>query len=146
MKKASVKLFQESYFDVSMANMLGLSGMYITYQSGEFHQLWATPHNILSSSLTIIWSILLLAFPIWQYRKMCAMARFQETRLVDSDYDSKVYYEVFCEGMNTYNIKTYLYNFYFVIQRLVIALTLIVLREMPLLQFSIFIFISIYRL
>lgn len=51
-----------------------------------------------------------------------------------------------CEGVATYNTTTFLYNFIFVVQRFLIAITLIVLREFPMAQFCIFIFISMYRI
>ena len=62
---------------------------------------------------------------------MTAMARYTEamaqyTETGDAiDYNSLKYYNVLCEGISTYNETTYLYNFYFVLQRLMIAATLV---------------------
>ena len=74
------------------------------------------------------------------------MARFQESEVVQSDYSAHEFYIVLCEGIATYTKSTYLFNFDFIIQRLVIAFTLIVLRGSPLFQLGTLIFVSIYRI
>lgn len=65
MHLAAVKLFLEGYFDCAMANLLGLAGMLVGYLNNEFHLFWDSSHNIFCSTITIIWAILLLAFPVW---------------------------------------------------------------------------------
>lgn len=123
-----------------MANLLGLSGMYIGYLKGEFALFWDTSHNIFCSTLTVVWAILLLVFPIWSYFKMIALARYRETNVIQSDKGNvHIYNNVFCEGISTYCTTTYLYNFYFVIQRFITAIVLIILKESPLFQISVFV-------
>ena len=74
------------------------------------------------------------------------MARFQESEVVLSDYSAHEFYKVLCEGIATYTKSTYLFNFDFIIQRIVIAFVLIVLRGFPLFQLGSLMFVSIYRI
>lgn len=84
LKKATFRLFLESYFDVSNAVFLGIYGL---AESDNLSKFFSTFDDVLCSLITILVFILTLAFPIWFLYK------------VNKDPNFKHQYDLFFKGM-----------------------------------------------
>lgn len=63
----SVKLFMESYFDLMFCNSLGIRTLVSCKNYDEFASFFGTPLEVMSSSITILYFLLLTMYPIYGF-------------------------------------------------------------------------------
>ena len=125
--KASFKLFLESYFDIVMCVMLNFYA-FITMDD-EWKSFFATRDDALCSSITIIYSALILFFPLMCFR----MIRKNQGQL---DNDLGEFLSVIMEGVNPHNYHASMFTVYFLLRRLATGIVLVALIEYPIFQCS----------
>ena len=70
-KMETVKLFMECYFDLAMIALLNvLAFTEVVDGKMMFFEFWSTNADIVCSTLAIVYSVLVLAFPIVGYKKI----------------------------------------------------------------------------
>lgn len=124
--KSLQKLFMETYFDNAVATMLALHGL--VEDRANLKLYWLTPDDVLSSVITIMMAIGILAYPAWARIRLGAMANMLPEERLQSEH-----WGVLCEGLNPADEAYYAYNYHFLLRRLALAFTVVVFHKMPLL-------------
>lgn len=68
-KSTQMKLFLESYFDLSFGVILG-SLVFTMTETGETHKFFNNPSNILCSITTLVYLVGIFSFPIYVGHKL----------------------------------------------------------------------------
>lgn len=120
--RGSFKLLLEGYFDLTIGVMVNLSAFILS--NIEIETFFASRDDVICSTATIIWSALILFFPIFSWK---IINDNQET--LDSNDDS--FLSVLMEGVNPHNYYASMYSVYFVIRRFFTGILLVWLVEWP---------------
>jgi hypothetical protein len=125
--KGTFKLFLESYFDLVMCVMLNFYA-FITMDD-EWSSFFATRDDALCSTITIIYSVLVLFFPL-----MCwIMIQRHQGQL---DHDQGEFLSIIMEGVNPHNFHASMFTVYFLLRRLATGIILVALIDYPIFQCS----------
>jgi hypothetical protein len=136
-KTRSVKLFMESYFDLTFACSVNVLAFMEVRNLKGLEPFFGTPLDIACSVIVIIYACLLVFFPlyglvtIWKNQGML---------------DKKEIYrslQPFLEGLKLNRFHSSMYNVYFLLRRLASGFSLVMLNKYPYFQCSILMICSV---
>jgi hypothetical protein len=123
LRYANAKLFLESYYDLVLCVALGMSAFFGCKNFEEFTQFWTTFEDVLCSSLTILFFILVIAFPLYGYAKI----RANQDHLTEPDFKDK--FAVYIEDINMDSYYSSMYTILFMARKLIMISVFVLLNK-----------------
>jgi len=126
--QGTLKLFLESYFDLLLCGFLLFSVIYhARHNEKEYDAFFKGFNNRFCFGLTIFYAIALLFFPIFGIYKIY---RGNKNKELDSD-EFQEKYNYLISDLDLSKFSTSMYHMFFVCNRIIIAITLAFLRDLP---------------
>jgi hypothetical protein len=113
----------ESYFDISICTFINLIAFYECKSFEELSTFFSTPVDAICSLITIVMFVVIIGFPTWVYKQVHAYRH---------DLSNPEFLREFgwlFEGLRATEYPVALYQFYFMIRRLYLALILTVFAK-----------------
>lgn len=118
LKEATLRLFLESYFDIAIGCFANIISWLECQSLGELALYFSTPADILNSTVTIIVLVGLIVFPIWIFVKVYSNR---------NDLENPKFKEELAwlfEDLRATELSSALYQLFFLLRRLFLALIL----------------------
>ena len=125
LSRDSIKLFMESYFDLVFCAMINIWALTHFQNSADLQSFFETPLDVLASTLTIIYSILLLIYPVFGYIGVWKNQGRLNTRKVQKQLQPLL------EGIKLNEFHSSMFNVYFLWRRLFSGIILVAFNETP---------------
>jgi hypothetical protein len=116
---ASLKLFIESFFDVSMCVWLSCLSFMELPPNSSFGVLFTNKSDSMSTSLTLIYLVLIILIPLWGY-----IGIIKNFKVLDRE-KTKVTYGIFYSDNKIDTRERALYNIYFLARRFISVIILV---------------------
>jgi len=136
----SVKLFMETYIDLCFCALLNDYAFFESYFNKDWREFWQGYPNIMCSSITMIYTVLVFVFPLWGLYGICK----NFGNLQDPVVDSKI--GMFYRDNRTQYMHQALYNIVFLVRRGLSVMILIYMVDTPFFQLSLFMIFSTFNL
>mgnify|MGYP006893271306 CR=1 FL=1 len=120
-----LKLFLESYFDICFCSMLNTIALGEAISQGNIYEHFSTTSNICVSVITLLYDLALIIFPIYAYLVIKKNFNNLSTKTTTDKYG--FYYE----DINLGSMITAQYNIIFMVRRLLTALLLVFMYDLP---------------
>lgn len=137
-KKATLRLLLESYFDIAIGVFSNLRAFFESTDAKDFFLFFATPADFANSVIVIILTYTIFYFPLWMYRKIYR----QREDLMNPQFKEELGW--LFEDLRVDNLQIALYQYYFLVRRLYFAFILTILPEYVVLQVTSFFFVSVF--
>ena len=137
LKEATLRLFLESYFDISIGCLANIIAWLECEDLGEFALYFSTPADILNSVVTIIVLIGLIYFPIWIFMKVYS----NREDLENPEFQEELAW--LFEDIRATEMSSALYQFFFILRRLYLAIILTFFPQASIIQVCSFVFLSV---
>lgn len=118
----------ESYFDLCICSFINLNAFVSCNSFQDFKMFWVHPLDILCSSITLIYLVLVILFPIYGFIMIHKNQKVLHRQQIKQNIG------VFYEGMKLNSYYSTLYTVFFLCRRLLTAFILINLHEYPFFQ------------
>jgi len=125
---AYLKLFLESYFDICFCAFLNTIAFKDAIKQSLLHEHFSTLSNIWVSLTTVFYDLALIIFPLYAY----FLIRDNFATLSTDNTMNK--FGIFYEGMSLRTKMSSMYNVIFMLRRLLTAIVLVFMTELPFFQ------------
>ena len=140
LKEGTIRLFLESYFDIAIGCFINLMAWYQCESLEEFALFFSTLHDLLNSMLVIGLTIAIIWFPVWIYKNV------HENRDDLEHPDFQAEFGWLFEDMRKKREPEALYQFYFLVRRLFLAIILTFFSDYKVMQVTSFVATSVFQL
>ena len=137
LKEATLRLFLESYFDISIGCFANVISWLECQSLGELALYFSTPADILNSTVTIIVLIGLIVFPIWIFVKVYS----NRNDLENPEFKEELAW--LFEDLRATDLSSALYQLFFLLRRLFLAIILTFFPQEVAVQVPSFVFLSV---
>ena len=130
----------ESYFDIAFCSFLNLMAFYQTKYLEDFYSFFELPLDAFNSFFVFIILILVVAFPYSAYKYVDKYQKHLHQKEVQAKYG------VFYYDLNLDNYHSTMFNFYFMLRRMLICTILTFMFEYTLFQQQLMLIMCVFNM